>query len=619
VISLSEEERRKNEWNGLAHLKKNRIEECQRIAKERGGQCLSTEYKGNKIKLKWQCKEGHEWESNYDTVVGTRRRWCPICSQGINERICRALFEALFEKPFPKRKPEWLRNEKGNKLELDGYCKELKLAFEYQGIQHYQRSNFFNKRNFEEQKKADDLKKVLCKNHDVTLIEIPYTVDPEDMGKYIRDSCEKLNIHVPHESKVDYKSLPRVFSPERLEEARELAKAKGGECLSNVYVTARKKLDWKCAKNHWFSMTTDDVKSGTWCPTCSSKQGVEKRIKYSIPFFQKFASNKKGLCLSIEYLGYGGNLLMQCEKGHQWKTTPNNLLGKKTWCPYCKGRHQTIKDMQELAKERGFKCLSTEYRGNNAKFKWQCERGHIWEAIYSNIKSNKSGCPYCSRHVKLTIEDMRETALKKGGECLSTEYTNVENKLKWRCKEGHIWEARPANIRNGQWCPICANAKKGVPLKYTINDMQDWAKAKGGECLSKDYLGSGKKLKWQCKQGHVWEAMPERIRLGQWCRICSIKNAAEKRKSTIEEMQEIAESKGGKCLSERYINSQTKLKWQCAKGHIWDAVPSSVVTRTWCPICYGNRPSTIEEMQKLAKERGGECLSKEFHGLISKL
>ena len=47
-------------------------------------------------------------------------------------------------------------------------------------------------------------------------------------------------------------------------------------------------------------------------------------------------------------------------------------------------------------------------------------------------------------------------------------------------------------------------------------------------------------------------------------------------KLTIEAMRILAQQKGGKCLSKRYVNNHTKLWWQCAKGHKWFARPDSV-------------------------------------------
>ena len=55
---------------------------------------------------------------------------------------------------------------------------------------------------------------------------------------------------------------------------------------------------------------------------------------------------------------------------------------------------------------------------------------------------------------------MIELAKKRNGECLSTEYINAHTKLLWKCADGHEWEAKPNNIQQGKWCPICARRKK---------------------------------------------------------------------------------------------------------------------------------------------------------------
>ena len=41
------------------------------------------------------------------------------------------------------------------------------------------------------------------------------------------------------------------------------------------------------------------------------------------------------------------------------------------------------------------------------------------------------------------------------------------------------------------------------------------------------------------------------------------------REIAIERMRELAAAKGGKCLSDVYVNSASKLQWQCARGHTW--------------------------------------------------
>jgi len=50
-------------------------------------------------------------------------------------------------------------------------------------------------------------------------------------------------------------------------------------------------------------------------------------------------------------------------------------------------------------------------------------------------------------------------------------------------------------------------------------------------------------------------------------------------------MQNIAKLKGGKCLSDKYINGRTKLLWKCNNNHIWKASPSYIKSGAWCPKC----------------------------------
>ena len=179
----------------------------------------------------------------------------------------------------------------------------------------------------------------------------------------------------------------------------------------------------------------------------------------------------------------------------------------------------------------------------------------------------------------ISIDDMHALANQKGGKCLSNFYISAKTKLKWKCKEGHIWEAEPNNIKQGKWCPFCAG-------KYqTIEDMRNIAKYRGGLCLSSVYHSAKTKLEWKCKEGHIWEAVPSNIKQGYWCPFCGKKRAAKKRIGSIEELKEIAKNRGGVYISEEYVLNHSKAKWRCKIGHIWQATPANVKRGTWCPLC----------------------------------
>lgn len=113
------------------------------------------------------------------------------------ETECRNVLQNLFRKPFPSSRPDFLRNPVtgGNfNLELDCYNTELNLAVEYNGIQHYKYTPYFhrNKEHFMTQKYRDDMKRRICKEYGINLIEVPYTVKIQNIKSYIVNECLKL-------------------------------------------------------------------------------------------------------------------------------------------------------------------------------------------------------------------------------------------------------------------------------------------------------------------------------------------------------------------------------------------------------------------------------------------
>eukprot|EP00414_Alexandrium_minutum_P004815 CAMPEP_0113830442 /NCGR_PEP_ID=MMETSP0328-20130328/6332_1 /TAXON_ID=39455 /ORGANISM="Alexandrium minutum" /LENGTH=103 /DNA_ID=CAMNT_0000798557 /DNA_START=327 /DNA_END=635 /DNA_ORIENTATION=- /assembly_acc=CAM_ASM_000350 len=96
--------------------------------------------------MRWKCVEGHTWTAQYKKVVHDGS-WCPECRRGRSERDVRGIFHRIFlGLTFRKRRPSFLRSSKGGYLELDGYCEELQLAFEYNGEQHYSAVHYWNRR-----------------------------------------------------------------------------------------------------------------------------------------------------------------------------------------------------------------------------------------------------------------------------------------------------------------------------------------------------------------------------------------------------------------------------------------------------------------------------------------
>ena len=102
-----------------------------------------------------------------------------------------ASLERIFQKPFYHGRPNFLRNPitKNYNLELDCYNSEIGLAVEYNGEQHYKYIPFFhqNKEAFKNQLYRDELKRRMCKDAGVELIEVPYTIPVKDIESFLKN------------------------------------------------------------------------------------------------------------------------------------------------------------------------------------------------------------------------------------------------------------------------------------------------------------------------------------------------------------------------------------------------------------------------------------------------
>jgi len=162
-------------------------EKCRETFEEKGEYRL-LEYRGGGIKTKHLIKHlicGRDFPTCYSKFLQGCR--CPDCSSSRSENLSRNIFENLFRFKFPKCRPEWL-----NKLELDGFCEELKIAFEYNGIQHYKVISSFHHdsiEKFQQRQEHDALKKQICRERGIKLCIIPYTVDcynPDALERFIK-------------------------------------------------------------------------------------------------------------------------------------------------------------------------------------------------------------------------------------------------------------------------------------------------------------------------------------------------------------------------------------------------------------------------------------------------
>ena len=309
------------------------ISRANEIAKNRGGRCLSIRWVNSKQKLKWECAQRHTWHAVFSSIQ--KGTWCSDCSSYIGERICRKAFEQIFQKKFKKARPEWLQIDK-RRFELDGYNAGLKLAFEHHGRYHFMVDRFYssNKLELKKRKVDDKTKENLCKRNSVKLIVIPeinYYLSLPEVIPYIQKQLKRKKIRLPKKIKIQIEDLESAY---------------------------------------------------------------------------KFSS---------------GDIL---------------------------------NEFHALAKTRGGVCLSKLYLGSSAPLRWRCKEGHKWKATTGNIKRG-TWCPICAKNVAWNIELCKKLAQQRGGACVSKRYVNARVIMEWRCKLGHKWKTTQGSIKAGTWCPKC--------------------------------------------------------------------------------------------------------------------------------------------------------------------
>ncbi|CAE7214177.1 unnamed protein product [Symbiodinium natans] len=277
-------------------------------------------------------------------------------------------------------------------------------------------------------------------------------------------------------------------------------------------------------------------------------------------------------------------------------------------------KRAALQKLRDHAASKGGRCTSAEYTNRRTKVQWECKCGHEWKATPHNVLNQGSWCPRCAIGKRsLSLYQLHEHAMRRGGRCLSDTYRNSHTKVRWQCKLGHTWEATAAHVLNhGTWCPECAR-RTTSPSKRTLRDLQEHAAARGGKCLAAEYVGMSVKVLWQCEKSHIWSASASSVLNHKtWCPVC-----AKKAPLGLERLQSHAARLGGQCLAEDYTNAHTKVRWKCGSGHVWPATPDSVMNSgSWCPEC---QKIGLARLQEHAASLGGRCLSKSYSNQAVKI
>ncbi len=266
------------------------------LAKSRGFNFLSARYKTMNTKYEWKCRDGHTWKATAHHIkCGTG---CPYCNNKyVQEEKCRFILEQLTQKKFIKD-----RSTLGHRLELDGYCEELKLAFEYHGKQHFKNIPYWHKNgnDLSKQQKRETEKLSSCKGLAIDLTIIRW--DCNDLEAFLRSELKKRGLSST--GRIEWDEFRD--NPSRLEEVQEAAEKVNTECLSRKYIAAREPMKFKCKKcSRAWTSTANDIKNGYGCIRCSGK------MKKTVGDMHKLAKLHNIMFVSGKY--------QNARELHQWR------------------------------------------------------------------------------------------------------------------------------------------------------------------------------------------------------------------------------------------------------------------------------------------------------------
>ncbi|MGC0076360.1 hypothetical protein ACQUKG_23895 [Ralstonia pseudosolanacearum] len=293
--------------------------------------------------------------------------------------------------------------------------------------------------------------------------------------------------------------------------------------------------------------------------------------------------------LADKWQGENASYRFRCAHGHEISRTGAHALRFLIDCLACKAEAKLAR-LQQIARQAGGECLSTSYSNNSAMYRFCCRLGHEFETHGLSVMAG-TWCRRCAdfRRGEASRDPegparIQEAARERGGQWLPQPYTGIQDTYRFRCAEGHEWATRGADVVRGKWCRLCAHKARGEAAvrKDGLDELRRIAQERGGQCLAHDYEGAQVRYRFRCAQGHEWETTGAIVTQGAWCPDC----ARDKHKLGIEAMREMAAQRGGLCISDTYVNSVTKLEWECARGHRWHTTPQAIRAGRWCVQCY---------------------------------
>ena len=376
-----------------------------------------------------------------------------------------------------------------------------------------------------------------------------------------------------------------------------LAKEADGWDPKLVTAGSGKQLTWKCIEGHTWDTTPGHRVRGQGCPYCGNRK-VLVGFNDLVTTHPEVAVEADGWDPEQFTAGSHSKKSWKCSLGHIWEVAIEFRARGGTNCPTCAGKKVKagFNDLESKFPEVSVQAFgwdpSTISASSAKEMQWKCPLGHIYQArVYSRTGLNPTGCSICSnREVLAGFNDLASTHPQFALQAYEWDPTQVSAgmaaKKKWKCANGHIYEAAIYVVTSGHGCGVCAN----LVIQDGINDLAtthpELSKFAVGWDPSKTHSGSGNIVEWKCQQGHTFKAsILNRAQKGTGCSVCNNKTVQVGFNDLSTTHPLLALQANGWDPTTRTAESHLKASWKCERGHEWLALINSRSRGRSCPIC----------------------------------
>lgn len=352
-------------------------------------------------------------------------------------------------------------------LELDGFNEELRLAFEYQGKQHYEEVGHFHRlaEAFQAQQERDLETVRRCEGAFMTLLVVPYTIGFTNIRKFVREELLSLAYEIAPAvgCDADFYDRVRASSPEstkQFERALVVIAKKGGECLSKNYVGLRVPLRIKCAAGHVFEASLEAIdqpasRGPRFCPECG---GTRKKDDDTLRAAVEACGYQ---FLGVESRAEGSRkrryLTVRCPQGHEYEVLWDNFRPTdgvpRKGCSKC--FHASLGatkrgNIDHWCAANGVQP-TTEFLGNAKPCGWRCLKGHEFTAAKAALGLRVRACMEC-----WLAEFAEKNSLVRRSDWGAGSAATTP--IKWECARcGSEFTASIISLgRKKSYCPTCA-------------------------------------------------------------------------------------------------------------------------------------------------------------------